>query len=259
MQDPTPRSRDLRLVPGRQRMPTLAEEDMLYRAHAASWRAELAPPAASPCTTCPWRTRYHDGEPNPKFRDCRAAVTEAWHADTPSYGLFGAKHGLLICCHRSNSEYRSGQEYDKLSTCAAAISIQQREAIRWHENEPSGIDEATAVRMGERMGIAPDLFRARKLTRADLVASAHPAISDPSIGHPELPPMRPGEFDGEPLTAFLIELDADVTPTARARIETDPCCQVESDRSVAVAASSRDAAIARVAHHVAGNEDRSSR
>jgi hypothetical protein len=68
--------------------------------------------------------------------------------------------------------------------------------FRWARETPSRMTTAGVERVVRRMiGRPVTLERFRSFSRADVLKAAHPALADPAIGHPDLEPPRPGEFE----------------------------------------------------------------
>ena len=199
-------------------LPTIEEEDAFWRAEAARTRLPLTPPTRWSCATCPWRIKYAETG-NKHFSDPCASVCEAaWEGDYGD-GTTAAKDGLILLCHGHIHQDDPEEQWDRneLCVCTSVVVVQQREAIRWHERGCLHIDQAAAERIAARMGIPPALFRSRTLTRADLLSRAHPAISDPHIGHSSLPAMLPGEFEYDTADVKLWDVVVDFDPARPAR------------------------------------------
>lgn len=224
-------------------IPSVEEETAYWEAEAERKGIPFTGPARHPCATCPWRLKFHRGVENPKFPH-PGIIHHTWRGYRAEVG--GAQDGLLVMCHRGvhSMTPEEDQVFDSHRVCAGSVAVQQREAIRRYLGQMSYVDEDAAERIGRRMGVPLRVWRRRILTREDLVSRAHPAISDPDVGHPDLMPPRPREFAvDKPLDVF------DVTPhraiSDRDRIEVVSGFDVDAKRGVVrVAASS--AGLARV-------------
>jgi hypothetical protein len=228
---------------------SIAQEEGFWETRAEAAGIPRTPPARSPCGTCPWRLK-NGNRPTEHFPD-PGTVDRAWRSKRPDQaGQGGVSDGLLVMCHCGCHIGADGlliapdqEALPEWRICAGSLVTQRREAIRWHEDGTSGVDRDTAVRVARRMGIPPKVFLARILTRADLVSRAHPALADPRIGHPDLAPIAPGEF--EPDTELRL-FDVRVEPlgaAVRERIGSVPGFEVVLDeRTVRVAASSAEVA-----------------
>jgi hypothetical protein len=228
---------------------SVRDEDAYWAAKSAAEDVPLTGARRQPCGTCPWHLKYVTGsQPNPNFPD-PGIVEEVWkgahrgHREEDG----GARGGLLVMCHRGNHTDMPEwlQDYDQYAVCASAFSVQQREAIRWHEGTPSGVGEDAAARIAFRMGVPSRLFLARTLTRDDLLACAHPSIADPNIGHPAMAPLAAGEFDGAVLAVVAVEVEPAMSDAERERVACLPVCVgVREDGAVLVRASSSEVAVA---------------
>jgi hypothetical protein len=226
-------------------LPSIEQEDAYWFAEAARTGLPLTPPERWSCATCPWRLKYAKTG-NKHFTECCDLVSlAAWEGDFGD-GSTAAKDGMLLLCHGHINQDDREEDWDRdeLQFCASIVVVQQREAIRYHERGWLHVDQTAAERIACRMGIPPRLFAARRLTRADLLSRAHPAISDPLVGHPTLPPMRPGEFeyDDADLKLWDVVVETDLGPAVRERIDAVPGFSVQDARTVRVLASSAEVA-----------------
>lgn len=228
-------------------LPSIEQEDAYWLAESARTGRPLTPPGRWSCATCPWRLKY--AKPgNQHFTErCDLVSLAAWEGDFGD-GSTAAKDGMLLLCHGHISQDDREEDWDRdeLQFCASIVVVQQREAIRHHERGWLHIDQTAAERIAARMGIPPALFRSRRLTRADLLSRAHPAISDPLIGHPTLPPMQSGEFEyvETDVKLYDVRVEQDLDAAVRERVGAVPDFEVRDARTVRVLASSAEVAAA---------------
>jgi hypothetical protein len=136
-----------------------------------------------------------------EYRQCAGALVvqqrEAlrYHADGPAAvdntESRGAKTGRL---RRLSDEAKQAFLEDRISAPEYVSEVDR--LIAWARVRPARMTIAGIRRVIERMFGRPvtlDAYRA--MSRHDVLEAAHTALSDTAIGHPDLEPPRPGEFD----------------------------------------------------------------
>ena len=165
---------------------------------------EVLPTKPAPCSECPWRvSNWGRTDRNPDFYTAakRRKMWSHWR------GKVGVRDGVLVRCHKplpGRGDAVRAQEPDGTEVlaetvaceCAAAVTLQQREAIRYGKRGECAMTEDGVLTVVRRMLGNPKLDRQgmKLLPRSKLLEAAHPSLADPGIGHDELEPPVPGEF-----------------------------------------------------------------
>jgi hypothetical protein len=152
--------------------------------------ADGAPKARS-CATCPFRiANQREGGRTfypPLYMD---GIWAGWDTERAELAI---RNGALNHCHSTPTH-----------PCAGAVALQDREVLRFVERRPRATGDYALTRMGLEKaaarllripvrnvsGIAVETFRKRvsiatlrRAGRRRVLAAAHPAVSDPQIGH----------------------------------------------------------------------------
>lgn len=159
----------------------------------------LAPVRDFACSTCPFRLCNAD---SPTKHTAPGVMTAVWNGvtvgDTTAPGV---RDGQRMYCHAGTPTMtrkwiRAVPEY---RPCVGALVVQQREALRYHRTgtiNPVGLGAEALQAVVRRMfGRELSLSLFGVLNRRALAGATHPAINDASIGHPDIDPPRPGEFE----------------------------------------------------------------
>lgn len=132
-----------------------------------------------------------------------ATYTKMWDRGRNDSGA-GLKDGYPQLCHiqRRGSgeptpdEQRAGVDRRVVACqCASSVVLQQREAIRQVENGTSALSLTGAAAVAADM-LGRRVFRwdLTRLDVGDLLAHAHPALFDDTIGSPLIPALSAGEI-----------------------------------------------------------------
>jgi hypothetical protein len=166
-------------------------------------RKEFAPCNPKACAQCPWRIANH-GRPHPHGFYRLSNLRRLWN---------GLRRGARMSCHPTDPTMAEFEGYERTAAravtyeCTGAVVLIQREMTRFQQlakesvaagdSPPRGLQlyrAASGTRALTREGLAEHAWT--MLTGGGLFGQklkmGQPDLSDPEIGHPDLPPWGDG-------------------------------------------------------------------
>jgi hypothetical protein len=112
----------------------------------------------------------------------------------------GVRDGLTMLCHQGASSAVGGTGPEESTTaheCAGALVLQQREVLRCNAGAGSAMTHRGMLKIVRNMfcNQAIEGFMFRTIERKALLGASHPSLADSALGHDELTPPAPGEFE----------------------------------------------------------------